>query len=81
MFTYNLTHIDIFTWIDEELTTVLQLINSVGKGITGFKSNHRTVGTALDISLIGLILLETVSHDSLTLRSGQHIGTQTDDTT
>ena len=40
MLTYNLTHIDILAWIDEELTTVLQFVDGVGKGITSLEGNH-----------------------------------------
>ena len=34
MLTNHLTGIHILTWIDEELTTVLQLVDSIRKGIT-----------------------------------------------
>ena len=79
MFANHLTHINILTWVDEELTTVLQLVDGVGKGVAGLQSDHRTVDTALYLTLIGLILLEAVGHDGFTLRGGQHIGAQTDD--
>ena len=79
--TDHLTHIDIFTWINEELATVLQFVNSIGKGIAGVHRNHRTVDATLYLAFIRLILLEAVSHDGLTLGGCQHIGAQTDDTT
>ena len=34
MLTNHLTGIHILTWIDEELATVLQLVDGVGKGVT-----------------------------------------------
>ena len=81
MLANHLTGIDFLTRIDEELTAILQLVDGISIGSTRLHSNHRTVGTTDDLALIRLILLEAVSHNSLALRSGQHIGTQTDDTT
>ena len=81
MLTDNLSHIDILAWIDKEFATVLQLVNGICKGVARFESYHRTVDTALNISLVGLILLESVSHDGLTLTGCQHVGTQSDDAT
>ena len=80
MLTDHLSHIDVLTWIDEELTTVLQLINSIGEGVTRLQGNHRTIHAALNLTLVRLVLLEAVCHNGLTLRSGQHIGTQANDT-
>ena len=81
MLANNLTIVNLLTWIDEELTTILKFVDRISIGSTSLHSNHRTVGTANNITLVWLILFETVSHDSLTLRSCEHISTQTDDTT
>ena len=75
MLTHHLTSIDILTRIDEELTTILQLVDGIGKGITCIHRNHRTVDTALYLTLVRLILLEAVGHDSLTLTGRQHVST------
>ena len=34
MLTYHLTSVDILTWIDKELTAILQFVDGIGKGIT-----------------------------------------------
>ena len=34
MLTDDLSHISILTWIDEELTTILQFVDRIGKSIT-----------------------------------------------
>ena len=81
MLTNNLAAVNLLTWVDEELTAILQLIDGVSIGSTCLQRNHATVGTAGNLALVWLILLEAVSHDSLTLRSSEHIGTKTDDTT
>ena len=80
MFANHLPGIDILTRIDEELSTILQLIDGIGKGITSIHGNHRTIDTTLYLTLERLILLEAVGHDGLTLRSCEDIGAQTDDT-
>ena len=79
MLTNYLTHVNILTWIDEELTTVLQLIDSISKGVTSIHRYHRTIYTALNLALVWLILLKAVGHDSLALTGRKHIGTQSDD--
>ena len=81
MLTYNLAAVNLLTRVHEPPTPLLQLMDGVSKGSTGFERNHATVRTAADFTLVWLILLEAVSHDSLALRSGKHVGTQTDDTT
>ena len=68
MLTYNLAAVNLLTRVDEELTTILQLIDGVSKGSTGFERNHATVRTAADFTLVWLILLEAVSHDSLIIQ-------------
>ena len=78
MFAHYLTSIHILTRINEELTTILQLVDGVGKGITRIHRDHRPIDTTLYLTFIGLVLLEAVSHDGLALRSSEHIGTQTD---
>ena len=67
MLSYNLTCIHLIAWINEELTTVLQLINRISVCRTILKGNHRTGNTPCNVSLVGLIFLKTMSHDSLTL--------------
>ena len=79
--TYNLAGINFLSRIDEEFSTILQLVYTVGISCSCLHGNHRTVDTTYDFALVRLILLEAVSHDSLALRSGKHVGTQTDDTT
>ena len=77
----HLTHIDILTWVDEELAAILELVDSIGEGITCLEGYHRTIHTTLNLALIRLILLEAVRHDGLALRGCQHIGAQSDNTT
>ena len=80
MLAHYLACINLFLRENEEFAAVLQLVNGIGKSRTGLHGNHRTVGTPFNLTLIRLIFLKTVCHDSLAGRSGQHIGTQTDDT-
>ena len=80
MLSHHLAKIHLVTRIDEELATVLQLVDGIGIGSACLHRNHRTVDTAGNLPLEGLVLLETVGHDGLTLTGGEHIGTQTDDT-
>ena len=81
MLTYHLSGIDIFAWIDKELSTILQFVNGIGKGVTRVHRDHRTIDTTLYLTLIRLILLKAMSHDSLALRSRQYVSAQTDNTT
>ena len=81
MLTYYLTCINILAWIDEELSTILKLIDSISKSVTGIHRNHRTVYSALNLALVWLILLKAMSHDCLALTGSENIGTKTDDTT
>ena len=81
MFAHYLTAVNLFTRIDEELATILKLVNRVSIGCTCLHCNHRTVHTAYYLALIRLILLEAVSHNGLALACCEHVGTQTDDTT
>ncbi len=81
MLTYDLAAVNLLTWVDEELTTILKLIDGVSVSGTCLQGNHATVAATANLALVWLILLEAVSHDSLALRSRQHIGTKTDDTT
>ena len=67
MFANHLPGIDILTRINEELSTILQLIDGIGKGVTCIHGNHRTIDTTLYLTLVRLILLETVGHDGLAL--------------
>ena len=81
MLAHYLPHVYVLTWIDKELTTILQLVDSISKGIASIHRDHRTVYTTLNLALVWLILLESVGHDSLALTGSKHIGTQSDDTT
>ena len=81
VFADDLTHVDVLTGIDEELASILQLVDGVGIGIARLEGYHGTVDATLDVALEGLILLEAMGHDGLALRSSEHIGTQSDDAT
>ena len=81
MLTDYLTGINLVLRLDEEFATVLEMVNGIGLGITSFESDERTIGTSVYLSLERLILLESVRHDGLTLRSGKHIGSEANDTT
>ena len=76
--THHLSGIDLFLRIDEELATVLKMVDGVGIGIAALQGNHGAVDPALYLPLVGLVLLEAVCHDCLALRCCKHIGTQTD---
>ena len=79
VFADDLTHIDVLTGVDEELATVLQLVDGIGEGIAGFEGNHRAVDTALDVALVGLVFLEAVGHDGFALRGCEDVGAESDD--
>ena len=81
MFANHLTEIHLFTWVDEEFTTVLLLINRISKGSTRFQCNHRTIHSTCDIAFVWLVFLEPMRHDSLTLTGRKEIGSKSDDTT
>ena len=67
--------------MDEELAAVLKVVNGIGKRRARFHRNHRAVRPTLNVALIGLVVLESVSHYSLASRGGQHVGAQPDDAT
>ena len=67
VFADDLTHIDVLARVDEELAAILQLVDSVCKGIARIHGNHGTIDAALNLAFIGLVLLEAVSHDGFTL--------------
>ena len=79
MLTDNLTCIHLVLGFDEELATVLQMVNGIGIGIAALQRYERTVDAAVYLALEGLVLLEAVRHDGLALRGCEDIGTQTDD--
>ena len=81
VFPYYLTCIYFVLREDEELTAILQFIDGIGKSSSAFHCDHGAIGTAFDFSLVRLIFFKTVCHDSFTGRSGQYVGTKTDDTT
>ena len=64
---HYLSTIDILARVDEELATILQLVDGVSVGIARLKGYHRTIGAALYVALVWLILLETMRHDCLAL--------------
>ena len=76
---YNLSGIDLLLREDEEAAAILELVDGIGIGCTGFHGNERTVGATLDVALPGLIFMESVSHDGLAGRRCEHVVTQTDD--
>ena len=57
------------------------MIDGVGIGVAGLEGNHRTVGAARYLALVGLVLLEAVSHDGLALAGREHVGAQSNDAT
>ena len=81
MLANHLSGIDVFTWIDEEFTTILQLVDGIGEGIARIHGDHGAVDTTLYLTLVGLVFLKAVGHDGLALRGGEHVGAQTNDTT
>ena len=81
MLAYDLTQINLIARINEELSTILQLIYRISKGGSRLQGNHTAINTAHDITLIWLVLFEAVSHDSLPLTGCQYVGTQTYDAT
>lgn len=64
---HYLAAVDVITRIDEELAPVQKLVHRVGDGGAGLKGDERAVGTVLDLTLVRLVLLESVSHDRLAL--------------
>ena len=66
--------------IDEELSTVLKVVNGVGHRSAGVHRNQRAVRTAADLTLVWLVVLESMRHNGLSLAGCQHVGTQTNDT-
>ena len=81
VFAHYLAGIDFVLRIDEEFTTVLQLVDGVCKGRSAFHGNHRTVASAFDVALVRLVFFEAVCHNGFSLRSCQYIGSQADNTT
>ena len=67
MLTHYLTGIYLFSRIDEELSAILQFVKCIGISSTCLKSNHRTVQTTGDITLVRLVFLIAMSHDSFSL--------------
>ena len=67
MLTYNLTSIHLILGFDEELATILQVVNGIGIGIAAFQRYERTVDTAVYLALERLVLLEAMRHYGLTL--------------
>ena len=67
VFTYYLSGIYFVLRIDEELTAILQLVDSVSKGCTAFHGNHGTVAATFDVTLVRLVFLEAVCHDGFAL--------------
>ena len=47
MLANHLSGIDVFTWIDEEFTTILQLVDGIGEGIARIHGDHGAVDTTL----------------------------------
>lgn len=80
MLTYNLSTIYILARINEELSAILQFVDTVGVGVARLQGNHRAVDTALDFTFVRLIVLEAMGHDGFTLTGRQYIGAQADDT-
>ena len=76
---HHLAGVHLFLREDEEAAAVLQLVNGVGERRAGLHRYHRTVRAPLNLSLIGLILLEAVRHNGLARAGGQHVGAQADD--
>ena len=67
MFAHYLTGIYFILRIDEELTTILQFVNGIGKSRTTLHSNHGTIASTVNIPFIGLVFLEAVGHDGFSL--------------
>ena len=77
---YNLSGIHFFLRENKELTSVLQLVDGISESGTRLHGDDRTIGTALDFTLVRLVFSKAVRHDGLACGSCQYIGTQTDDT-
>ena len=76
MLAYHLACVDFLARVDEELAAVLQLVYRVCVGRARLHGYHAAVHAAGDVSLVRLVLLEAVSHDSLALTGGKHVGAQ-----
>ena len=80
VFAHNLTGIDVFSRVNEEATTVLQLVNGISKGIACVHRDHGTIGATAYLSFVRLVLFIAVSHDGFALRGSQYIRTEADNT-
>ena len=74
-----LTGINFFLREDEEAAAILKLVDGVGVGCSGLKSDKRAVGAPFDVAFPGLLVEEAVRHDGLSGRRCQNIVAQSDD--
>ena len=64
---------------DEEASAVLELVDRVGIGRARLARDDRTVGAHLDLADPRFEVLQTVRHDRLARRGGEHVRPQADD--
>ena len=65
---HNLSSVNFFTRVHEELASVEEFVHGVCDSLTCFEGNERTIGSVFDIALIWLIILKSMSHNCFTLR-------------
>ena len=80
MLANDLSVVNFFTGFDKEFAAILQLVDRIGEGCSGFHCYHRTIGTAGYFTLEGLIFFKSVGHDGFALTGGENVSAQADDT-
>ena len=79
MLTHHHSGIHLSLREDEELASVLQVVDGISYGRTRVHGNHGAVGSSADFPLVWLIVLESVCHDGFSLACGEHVGSESDD--
>ena len=67
--------IDICAGSDEETTSLLSGEQAVGDGFAGLKGDQGTLMAGDDIALVGLVGIEDVVHDTVSVGVGEELGT------
>ena len=65
IFTDDHTGVYFFTGSDEECSTLLCAVETIGDGFTCFKGNERTLLTVLNISFVWRISVKSSVHNSV----------------
>ena len=68
--------IDFLAGLDEETAAVQQLVHRIGHGLARLQGDEGTVDPHLDVALVGLVVLEAMRNDGLTLGGGEQVRPQ-----